>query len=414
MDFRQDSQLAVRRVDGWVGRWDKGSGQCEDRAAWSVGPCGSWLMRDSASYIEIVSGRRRGFLASATRTAFMGASWAYSGILGVRNAWYDSWAAPRWLDVPVISVGNLTVGGTGKTPMCGWLCRRLLERGLKPAILSRGYKAGREGSGDEMLMLSRQYPEAVVVAHPDRYKAGQLATDCYGAKAVVLDDGFQHRRVGRDLDLVLIDVTRPFGFGHVLPRGLLREPLKGLSRADAVVLTRCDQADPEQVARLQGDVRRLRRGIPVVRSVHRAIGFTGLDGAPALAPQGSRIGALAGIARPEAFERTLMDMGIRPADGQWWPDHHSYAAVEVNAVREWINRSQLDAVVTTEKDAVKLAALNVNWPVPMIALHVEMEMLDDGEWVLSGLIDNVLKEHAGPVQVAGNDDGDADEKHSRD
>jgi tetraacyldisaccharide 4'-kinase len=298
--------------------------------------------------------------------------------------------------------------------MCGWLCRKFLDRGLKPAVLSRGYKAGREGLADEMVMLSRQFPNAVVVAHPDRYKAGQLATDCYGVRAVILDDGFQHRRVGRDLDLLLVDATRPFGFGYVLPRGLLREPLKGLCRADAVVLTRCDQADAGQVARLEDEIRRLQTEVPVVRSVHRAGGFTGLCGEPVAAPQGSRIGTLAGIARPEAFERTLADIGIEPVDGQWWPDHHRYSAAEVSLVREWVNRSRLDAVLTTEKDAVKLAALNVDWPVPMIALHVEMEMLGDGERVLSGLIDEVLKEHAGPGQVAGNDDGDPDEKHPRD
>jgi tetraacyldisaccharide 4'-kinase len=369
-------------------------------------------MDGSTSYIEILSGHRRGLTASSIRGVLWSASKAYGGILALRNAWYNSWAVPKWLDVPVISVGNLTVGGTGKTPMCGWLCRALLNRGLKPAILSRGYKASQDGLADELLMLSRQFPQAVLVAHPDRYRAGRMAIECYGVQTVILDDAFQHRRMGRDLDLLLIDTTRPFGFGYVLPRGLLREPARGLLRADCVVLTRCDQASPEQMAALQTEIRRCHPGVPLVRAVHRPRGFTGLEGKPIEAPPSGRIGCFSGIARPDAFELTLAACGIRPAETRHWPDHHEYTAADADLIRLWVTQAGLDGLVTTEKDAVKLAALKLDWPVPIGALHIEMEMLDDGEAVLNGLIDKMLAEHAQPAKARAKDNGVEDEEHS--
>ncbi|MGQ9649694.1 MAG: tetraacyldisaccharide 4'-kinase [Phycisphaerae bacterium] len=369
-------------------------------------------MAESTIYMEIVSGQRRGPLAWLARGSLWMVSKGYGSLLAARNAWYNSVALPQWLDVPVISVGNLTVGGTGKTPMCGWLCRHLLGRGLKPAVLSRGYKATQEGLADEMLMLSRQYPQAVLVAHPDRYRAGCLAVEHYGAQVVILDDGFQHRRMGRDLDLLLVDATRPFGFGHLLPRGLLRESLRGLARAHAIVLTRCDHAAPDQVAEIEKSIRRQHPQALVVRAVHRPCGFTGLDGVSVPMPRAARIGCLAGIARPDAFERTVADMGIRAAQVQWWPDHHCYTTADADMIRCWAERNRLEAIITTEKDAVKLGALKADWPLPVVALHVEIDMLDDGEVILSGLIHEMLKEHYEPETSDTRDNGDLDEEHS--
>ncbi len=369
-------------------------------------------MDDTSTYMEIISGRRRGFLAVSARGLLRALSWPYRTLIGVRNAYYGVMVSPRWLGIPVISVGNLTVGGTGKTPACAWLCQRLLAKGLKPAVLSRGYKASEEGLADELVMVSRQCPQAVMVAHPDRYKAGRMAIECYGVQAAVLDDGFQHRRIGRDLDLLLIDATCAFGYGHLLPRGLLREPVRGLLRSDAVILTRCDQAGDAQVAALETEVRRLHPRVPMVRAVHRPIGFTSLAGAAVAAPVGRRVGCFAGIGRPEAFEKTLAGLGIAPAERRWWPDHHWYTSTDVDAIRRWAEHSRLAALVTTEKDAVKLAVLKVDWPVPVSALHIEMEMLDDGETVLTGLIDEMLQEWSEPPAAGENDRGQANEDDS--
>jgi len=350
-------------------------------------------MEAESSYIELISGRRGGLLAVPGRGLLRGLSWGYGGLIRLRNRYYDRWALPAWLAVPVISVGNLTVGGTGKTPMALWLCRRLLERGLKPAVLSRGYKASQEGLADELLLISRRCPEAVAVAHANRIAAGHLAVNQYGVQVAVLDDGFQHRRLGRDLDLVLVDATRPFGYGHLLPRGLLREPIRGLQRADAVVVTRCDQCPARGLADLDAAIRGVNPQVPVVHAVHRPTGFADLAGRPVHPPARSGLGCFAGIARPEAFARTLADMNITPADIRWWPDHHVYTPADVEVIRSWAREGRLKALVTTEKDAVKLAALEADWPVPVTALRVEIEMLGDGDRILAELIDTMLSEH---------------------
>jgi len=361
---------------------------------------------DTPFYIELISGQRHGAWAALQRGVLRTLSLVYGRVVAVRNRYYDRWSLPKWLGVPVISVGNLTVGGTGKTPLALWVCQRLLDRGRKPAVLSRGYKASQEGLSDELMMISRRYPDAVAIANPNRFAAGQLAIEQYGIEAVVLDDGFQHRRLGRDLDVVLIDAARPFGFGYILPRGLLREPVRGLARADAVVITRADQCTPTALDEIAGVVRQFNAQAPIVHAVHRPVGFTDLDGRPATAPAGGRVGCLAGIARPEAFVSTLNNMGHSPAETRWWPDHHVYGPNDVETIRRWVEETRLDTVITTEKDAVKLARVAADWPVPVLALRVEIEILEDGGKILSDLIDTVLHEYEEPENVETTEDTD--------
>jgi len=350
-------------------------------------------VEESSNYIELISGRRSGLCAQMKRGALGVLARGYRAGLAVRNGYYDHWKLPAWLGVPVISVGNLTCGGTGKTPMAIWVCQQLLQRGRKPAVLSRGYKASREGLADELLMVSRRCPKAVAVANPNRLAAGQLAIEQYGIDSAVLDDGFQHRRLGRDLDIVLIDATRPFGFGHILPRGLLRESVGSLARAHAVVITRADQCSPTVFAEIKSTVRRFNMDAPIVRAVHRPAGFTDLDGNPVAEPAGECLGCLAGIARPEALVNTLNAMGYAPVQKLWWPDHHVYSPANVNIIGRWIEETHLDAVITTEKDAVKLTRVVKDLLVPMLALRIEIEMLDDGGKILSDMIDTVLNEY---------------------
>lgn len=348
---------------------------------------------DEASYLDLISGRRRGVGASAARGLLRGLSWGYRGIIAARNARYDWWKLPAWLGIPVISVGNLTVGGTGKTPMVVWLCRRLMARGLKTAVLSRGYKASQEGQADELLLVSRQCPKAVAIGHPDRIAAGQLAIEEYGAQAAVLDDGFQHRRIGRDLDIVLIDATSPFGHGYLLPRGLLREPSTSLVRADVVVLTRCDQVETAVLTDLQQTIRELNSAAPVLRCAHGAAGFISLEGQEMVLPDGSRVGCFAGIGRPEAFARTMADLGCPPTDTYWWPDHHMYTRGDADQLHAWARDADLDVLVTTEKDAVKLATLDVKWPVPVASLRVEIAWWEDGAATMDAIIDAMLRDY---------------------
>jgi len=321
-------------------------------------------------------------------------SWLYAPIIRIRNVYYDKWAFPVWLEVPVISIGNITVGGTGKTPMTIWLCKQMLKRGRKPAVLSRGYKAGEEGVADEILLIGRHCPKAVAIANPNRQASGQLAVEHYQAKAAVLDDGFQHRRLGRDLDIVLIDATHPFGYGYILPRGLLREPIRNLKRAEAIIITRCDQSQPADIAEIETQIRRVNPQVPIVHAIHKPVGFADLDGNQIEAPStNKRIGCFAGIARPDAFIDTMMEMNIPLIDARWWPDHHDYNQADVESIANWTKQEKLDCLITTEKDAVKLHALNANWPVPVVALGIEIELLNDGEERLNQLINTMLANH---------------------
>ena len=193
--------------------------------------------------LEVMSGQARGVGATLTRTLLAAAEPAYAGVMTARNRLFDRGAKRiHRLPRPVISIGNLTTGGTGKTPAVQWLVRALQERGHRPGILTRGYRkeAGAASDEEELLRESLGVP---VVANADRVRgAATLLERTPAVTTFVLDDGFQHRRVAREADVVLIDATNPFGYDHVLPRGLLREPVVGLARAHLVILTRVDQA----------------------------------------------------------------------------------------------------------------------------------------------------------------------------
>lgn len=347
-----------------------------------------------SEFERIISGQKRGPGTSLARGGLRVLGFLYGRMMAVRNAYYDTWAMPVWLDVPVISVGNLTVGGTGKTPMTIWLCERMLERGRKPAVLSRGYKATDEAGADELLLVSRRVPKAVAIAHADRARAGRLAVEEYHIQAAILDDGFQHRRMGRDLDIVLIDATLPFGYGHILPGGLLRERISSIRRADAVVITRADQSDAEKLAAIGKTVREWNHRVPIVRAVHEPSGFADLEGKPVDRPICKRAGCFAGIARPQAFVQTLINLGMPPVANRFYPDHHAYTPREVEQLSRWAREERLDCLLTTEKDAVKLARIGGDWPVPVLSLGVRMKMLGDGERVLNELIDRMLAEHS--------------------
>ena len=343
-------------------------------------------------YLSLVTGERRGLVATIVRAGLWIISLAYGCVIRVRNKYYDKLAMLHWLDAPVISVGNLTVGGTGKTPMTHWLCQRLLDRGRKPAVLSRGYKAAPEGQADELLLTSRRVPEAVTIAHANRAAAGALAVAEYGARAIVLDDGFQHRRVGRDLDIVLIDATCPFGFGAILPRGLLREPVSSLRRADAVVITRHDQVDSVALEAIRSTVQQHRPDAVIVQASHRPIGFVDIEGREAQPPAG-RVGVFCGIARPDAFEATLASTGLTLAGSRHFDDHHAYDEADIAAINDWVRTRGFGALVTTEKDAVKLAALGSKCSVPIFVLRIELAMSEQDEVALTSMIDEMLEEH---------------------
>jgi len=219
---------------------------------------------------------------------------------------------PIKLSRPVISVGNLTVGGTGKTPAVAWIARWLRDRDIQVTLLSRGYGADDNRQNDEALLLEELLPDVPHLQGPNRAEIGKTAIDELESQLLLLDDGFQHRGLARDLDLVLVDATCPWGYGHLLPRGLLREPVSSLNRAHAVLLTRCDQTDASKLVELRGWLARRFPKLPIILTRHSAVGLT-CEGQEELLPialiQGKQVAAFSGIGRPEAFRKTLEQMG---------------------------------------------------------------------------------------------------------
>jgi tetraacyldisaccharide 4'-kinase len=296
----------------------------------------------------------------------------------------------RRLEAPVVSVGNLALGGRGKSPTVAHLARLLLERGERPAVLSRGYArahrpegpvvvrtadavvAGVETAGDEPLMLARQLPGAVLVVHEDRYLAGRLAESRLGATVHLLDDGFQHHRVARDVDLLLVtaeDVTS----GRVVPAGRLREPVSAAAAADAWIAAGGEVSEIERVAAGLGVTRvfRLRREVRVPRMVDPA-------GSPPRQPRSAPVLACAGIAGPERFFDDLAGAGWNVVERVVFPDHHRYTARDLAAVSERARAAGAVLVLTTEKDLVRMDPTHVgSLPLAWVPLEVEVEPAGD-------------------------------------
>jgi tetraacyldisaccharide 4'-kinase len=273
--------------------------------------------------------------------------------------------------VPVVSVGNLTLGGTGKTPCVEYVARFYRDHGVRVAVLSRGYGAER-GPNDEALVLEENLPDVPHLQDPDRAAAADRAVEELESELLVLDDGFQHRRLHRDLDIVLIDATRPPQRDFLFPRGTLREPASGLNRAGAILLTRCDQVDPTTVGDLRDWLARRFPGKPVATSEHRPT-------TEAEELRGKTVGAFCGIGNPTAFRRTLESLGATVAAFRTFPDHHPYSRADVDALRAWAAGLPTDAVVaTTQKDWVKLRLPDLDGR-PLVAVKIELAFRDGQE-----------------------------------
>jgi tetraacyldisaccharide 4'-kinase len=329
-------------------------------------------------------------------------SWLYGVGVSLRNRHYDrNPEASARLPAKVVSVGNLTVGGSGKTPFVAALARELHGRGEPVAVLSRGYGrrsqsrfvlvsdgnrilASAEDSGDEPLELARAVAGLAVAVGPDRAAVGRELLERLGSHVLLLDDGFQHRGLRRDLDLVCFDAREPVASLRLLPRGRLREPLESLSRAHAVVWTRWSEDAPgEELNQL---VARARPELPTIRTRNRLVGFAPLDGSEALGPESFRgrpVGVLLGVARPEKVLESVPAEVVFTATRR---DHHWWDPAEVKALAEEAKRSGAVALLTTGKDATKMAFAPD--AVPLYVIRIETEVLD--RKALRGLLDRLL------------------------
>lgn len=313
---------------------------------------------NEARFLEIVSGRRRGVAASLCRMGLAVASIGYRGAITLRNMAYDrQWFKSYSAAVPVVSLGNLTTGGTGKTPVAAWIANWCLSRGVNPGLLSRGYRSlegQAEGTAnDEKRVLDRLCPQVPHVQQRDRVQGARRLTGEFQCSLLILDDGFQHRRLRRDLDIVLIDALEPWGYGHLLPRGLLREPLSSLRRADLILITRADHAPAETREQIR---RRIQAAggpgdcVDVAFTPQRLIGDS-IE--PCETVRGARVLAFCGIGNPDGFRQTLTSLGCQ-AILQAYPDHYHYRPLDLEHLARSAREASVDMVLTTLKDLVKI------------------------------------------------------------
>jgi tetraacyldisaccharide 4'-kinase len=334
------------------------------------------LLRPS-EFKELVSGRRRGVSAAAVRTLLRGAEFGYAAAMRWRNLRYDRGGLNvERLDVPVISVGNITLGGTGKTPMVEWLARWYRARNVRVVLVSRGYGAEAGAVNDEALELEQRLPDVPHVQNRDRVAGAKMAIEEFESQLVILDDGFQHRRLGRDLDIVLIDALEPFGFEHVFPRGTLREPLVGLSRAHIVALSRADAIDAEARKSIERRIRQYAPQAMWIEVTHRPVGLVNSEGRqkPLTSIAGKSVAAFCGIGNPAGFRHTHVATGANVVALREFADHHAYAREDVESLAQWVHSLSVDAVICTAKDLVKLRLDQIGG-LPLWALAIELEIL---------------------------------------
>jgi tetraacyldisaccharide 4'-kinase len=319
------------------------------------------------------------------------AAFPYSAAVRVRNLlFHRGWLHSTKMAVPVVSVGNLTVGGTGKTPCVEYVARFYRALDWRVAILSRGYGSA-AGRNDEALVLEENLPDVPHLQGADRVQLAQTALEELESEILLLDDGFQHRRLRRDLDIVLIDATVPWGYGYLLPRGLLREPPSSLRRASVIALSHGDQVEADERRRLKEQIQAIAPGIDVIEARHRPLELVNSDRTTAELEmlRNKPIAGFCGLGNPEAFRRTLADLGANIAAFRAYPDHHAYSRADVDELDAWGRNLPRDTVlVTTQKDLVKLriAALG---GCPLWSLRIAWQV-ESGKEVLERHLRSVI------------------------
>lgn len=282
----------------------------------------------------------------------------------------------------VISVGNITLGGTGKTPLVLALAKRLKDSGKRAVILSRGYKGDR-GTSDEVELLKKRLPDVPVIVGRDRIKTARQAVESLGADVILLDDGFQHWRLKRDLDIVTLDINNPFGNGRMIPRGILREPLSSLKRADIFVLTKVG-SEGDSIAKAQGLKARLgviNADAAVFTSSYIPSRLTDIAGGEEFGLseiENKKIALVCAVGEPESFEETARSLGADIALRFFFMDHHKYTGEELGAIIKECGEKGIDIILTTEKDVPKLdighGPLANGAKIKFLALGIEMKI----------------------------------------
>lgn len=295
------------------------------------------------------------------------------------------------LPVPVFSVGNITVGGTGKTPVVEHIARYLRAKGKRVAILSRGYAAsirqennssGKNICNDEYLLFKENIPDVPHLLNKSRVKGGLEAIKRFQAECLVLDDGFQHLRLARDLNIVIIDALNPFGHEQIIPRGMLREPLEGLKRANMILLSHVDQCSRDKITVITNRLREITGGVPVVETVHKPICLESAKDAAKLdihCLRGKRVFVFCAIGNPVSFRKSIEGLGAEIAGIRVFPDHHVYTLSELQEMNAEAQSMKPDAIVITQKDRVKIGNNLSIWDFPVWTLKIEICVVNGRE-----------------------------------
>ena len=365
--------------------------------------------------LDVIHRRRVDSLARVCSVLFFGMSRLFRGIVQMRNDLYQRrLLRHRVLGCLVVSIGNITVGGTGKTPVTEIFARTLAAKGRRVAILSRGYRSkskplrqkildtlfrtrhqespprvvsegqgqvllGSDMAGDEPYMLARNVPNAVVLVDKDRVKAGRYAIRRYGCDTLILDDGFQYRHLKPKINILLVDATNPFSNHHLLPLGLLREPIKNVRRADYIFLTKSDGSP--RLRLLKSFLRRHNPRAEIIECTHRPKYLRDLrtgEQLPLEHIRGRKVAAISGIAVPESFEAFLEKLGASIVYRERFADHHRYHEEEISAFLERAREAGADLALTTEKDAVRFPTNGEPDP-SILYLRVEIDILSGQE-----------------------------------
>jgi tetraacyldisaccharide 4'-kinase len=332
----------------------------------------------SSDFYDLVSGRRRGVVATLLRWLLTLAEGPYRVGVWWRNRRYDTKPElTQRVGVPVVSVGNVTLGGSGKTPMVKWVARQLRAEGVRVGLVSRGYGSTDGGPNDEALELEQSLPDVPHVQNRDRVAAAQLAIEELASQVIVIDDGFQHRRLGRDLDIVLLDATEPFGYGHVFPRGALREPVSSLMRADVVCLTRSDLVSASDREAIRARAQKAAPAALWCESITRPTGLIGVGEAfepePVEELRDARVAAFCGIGNPTAFRKLLESLGAEIASFTEFADHHAYTRADIERLEREASTANAELFVCTHKDLVKVGVATIG-ELPLRALAIDAEI----------------------------------------
>jgi tetraacyldisaccharide 4'-kinase len=363
-----------------------------------------------ATWHQLIAGESPHWWSAPARAGLQLLSWPYAAGIASYRALFDlGFIRPAELPCPVVSIGNITLGGTGKTTTVRWLARKLRSWGLHPAILSRGYGVGMSADdvrvvasdrevllgpgdgGDEPLLLARSLPGVPLVIGRRRVLTGRAVWERFKPDVVLMDDAFQYWRLKKDVEIVLLDASSPYGCGAVFPRGTLREPLRGLRRAHAAILTHAAWADENARAKTRADVARRMPGAVLAEARHVPTGVRDHATGEAMGVERlqGRWLAVSGLGNPEAFLHTLKEIGAGQYEAAPFPDHHRYTQQDLANLGERVRSGRFAGIVTTEKDAVKIRP---EWTagIDCYVLEIDLELLS-GERDLEALLRERLK-----------------------